>query len=420
LIKILKLELSGLLDGLMENNYLIDIAHKNRRGEEIGIFSLDALHPMVVQAYLLSALEDGFPAVIEVNAQAFSDNRTTPNAFVNNVNQIACTINFPVKQLIFSIYDLNLVLQNNQKNATLFISELVKTGFGIFGLNVSMANIGELVRAIENSACGNGGMNEPLYVIDLTGVQSDPDGNYFIDPGKIGANIRQLIEGVMVDCGEQIMERILAVRLDIGRGHDGETVFPFSKAVFEDVLNQSNDHFPNLLGAEHIDHQPRSVLNALIKAHFAYMRVGSEFTYVMREAIFSLAMMENETLQGKPGVYLSNLMVELDKAMQFSPDQWSAYYQGNGFEQLLSRKYSLHDRSRFFWGEADVQEAWARLFQNLVSYPIPLTVLRQFMPDQYEHVIYGEIENTPEALVLDKLRGNIKRYATACGWRGDE
>ena len=216
------------------------------------------------------------------------------------------------------------------------------------------------------------------------------------------------------------MERILAVRLDIGRGHDGETVFPFSKAVFEDVLDQSNDHFPNLLGAEHIDHQPRSVLNALIKAHFAYMRVGSEFTYVMREAIFSLAMMENETLQGKPGVYLSNLMVELDKAMQFSPDQWSAYYQGNGFEQLLSRKYSLHDRSRFFWGEADVQEAWARLFQNLVSYPIPLTVLRQFMPDQYEHVIYGEIENTPEALVLDKLRGNIKRYATACGWRGDE
>jgi D-tagatose-1,6-bisphosphate aldolase subunit GatZ/KbaZ len=415
-----------LIEGKMKYQKLIEIAHRNCQGERIGIISLDALHPIVVEAYLLSALEDGFPAVIEVGAHSFSDNRTTPSAFTNNINQIAEKVEFPLDQLIFSAYDLNLLVQmdtadqNEQKKISHIISEIIEGGFGIFGLNASGANFGELIRTIEKSVSENLGAHKPLYVIDLPGAQADPGRGSFSDPAENDAKIPHLIEEMLVDCEPNIKERILAVRMSLGRGHDGETVFPFSKHVFSDIHARLKAVFPNLLGAGHIDHQPQSILSELVKAHFGYMRVGSELTYTMREAIFSLAMMENESMQGKPGVYLSNLMVELDKAMQFSPDRWSAYYPGNGFEQLLARKYSLYDRSRFFWDDEEVQEAWARLVQNFKSYPVPVTVLRQFMPDQYAHLVSGEIQNTPETLVLDKLQDILRRYSTACGWRGVE
>ena len=57
-----------------------------------------------------------------------------------------------------------------------------------------------------------------------------------------------------------------------------------------------------------------------------------------------------------------------------------------------------------------------RLFDNLIEYPIPLTVMRQFMPRQYERVAAGELENKPEALVMDAVRYALRRYSRACGW----
>jgi D-tagatose-1,6-bisphosphate aldolase subunit GatZ/KbaZ len=150
--------------------------------------------------------------------------------------------------------------------------------------------------------------------------------------------------------------------------------------------------------------------------HFAFMRIGQELTYTMREALFSMAMMENETMIGKPGVYLSNFIIELDRAMQSAPRHWQKYYTGNRFEQLIARKYSLYDRSRFYWEDKEVRKTKKRLFDNLIEYPIPLTVMRQFMPRQYERVAAGELENKPEALVMDAVRYALRRYSRACGW----
>ena len=57
-----------------------------------------------------------------------------------------------------------------------------------------------------------------------------------------------------------------------------------------------------------------------------------------------------------------------------------------------------------------------RLFDNLIEYPIPLTVMRQFMPHQYERVAAGELENKPDALVMDAARLALRRFSHSCGW----
>jgi D-tagatose-1,6-bisphosphate aldolase subunit GatZ/KbaZ len=408
----------------MINTTLLDLAQRNRKGETKGIFSTNSTHPVVIKAYLMQAQEDGFPAVIEVSAQDFSDSRMTPNDLKNKIHQIAGRIEFPLNQLSFGVHDLNLVEQTDNNNPQVIIDkhrhtvlDLIKCSFNIFGLKAGEAINGELISLIEKATAENLEADKPVYVIDIPVEQVGLDSKETSALKERAANIKNLIGNMNTISGHEIKDRILAVRMSLGSGHDGETVFPFSQQTIRDFNRDCIDTIPNLMGAHNIDFQPQSVLNELVNTKFAYLRVGSELTYTMREAIFSLAMMENETLQGKPGVYLSNLMGELDKAMQSSPDNWKKYYRGNGFEQLLARKYSLHDRSRFFWDDEEVQEAWLRLFLNLHEFPIPVTVLRQYMPEQYGQVISGAVKNTPEALVLDKLRRVMLRYSCACGWR---
>ena len=56
-----------------------------------------------------------------------------------------------------------------------------------------------------------------------------------------------------------------------------------------------------------------------------------------------------------------------------------------------------------------------RLYRNVDGAKLPLSVLRQYMPAQYDRVRRGEIEWTAEALVYDKVRDFLDDYFYACG-----
>lgn len=202
----------------------------------------------------------------------------------------------------------------------------------------------------------------------------------------------------------EMKERLLAVRIILGAGYNSEKVIPFGSSLLKELGGCVYGDKPVLLDALRTDFQQQMMLDQLVDNHFACLNVGPELTYTIRKALFSMAMMENETMIGKPGVYLSNFIIELDRAMQSAPHHWQRYYSGNGFEQLIARKYILYDRSRFFWKDKEVRKTKKRLFDNLIEYPIPLTVMRQFMPRQYERVAAGELENKPDALVMDAVR----------------
>ncbi|NUM49074.1 MAG: class II D-tagatose-bisphosphate aldolase, non-catalytic subunit, partial [Anaerolineales bacterium] len=161
--------------------------------------------------------------------------------------------------------------------------------------------------------------------------------------------------------------------------------------------------------AHSTDYQTRAALKHLVRDHFALLKVGPALTFAFREAVFALAMMEGEMF---PRAARSNLSEVLDAVMVRHPEHWRKYYHGTAEEQAFKRKFSLSDRARYYWGEAAVQAALARLLMNLRG-PLPLALLSQFAPVQGEKVRAGVLQNTPENLILDRVGAVLQDYFEA-------
>ena len=97
-----------------------------------------------------------------------------------------------------------------------------------------------------------------------------------------------------------------------------------------------------------------------------------------------------------------------------SPNNWAHHYGGTSQEQRLLRRFSYSDRIRYYWDEPAVQAAMETLITNLNAHPIPETLLSAYLPEQYHRYREASVSLNPMALVLDRVRGAITPYATAC------
>ena len=176
------------------------------------------------------------------------------------------------------------------------------------------------------------------------------------------------------------------------------------------------ESYPNLVYEAHsTDYQTRQGLSDLARDHFAILKVGPALTFAFREAVFALAGMENELV---PAIAeRSNLIEVLDAAMLKSPGHWRKYYPGSDEQARFARKFSLSDRSRYYWGVADVQNALQKLFTNLHRSALPLTLISQFSPLQFQKARSGEIAATPEAIIQDRIEWVLEDYDQAPGSR---
>ena len=128
----------------------------------------------------------------------------------------------------------------------------------------------------------------------------------------------------------------------------------------------------------------------MVEDHFAILKVGPWLTYAYREAVLALAAIEHELLKAKPGTRLSQVRDALEKAMLNNPIHWQSYYRGDEEETRRELIYSYSDRCRYYWNDASVQEELSQLFDNLAAQPIPLTLVSQFLPLEYEAMREGK------------------------------
>ena len=99
--------------------------------------------------------------------------------------------------------------------------------------------------------------------------------------------------------------------------------------------------------------------------------------------------------------------------MSRDPSHWKPYYTDSR-SQSVDRQYSLSDRIRYYWNVPDVQRATAALLEDLSRHRIPMTLLSQFLPAQYEAVRDGSLTGDPKALVLEGVARVLRSYAAAC------
>ncbi len=173
------------------------------------------------------------------------------------------------------------------------------------------------------------------------------------------------------------------------------------------------ERYPEVVFEGHsTDYQTKECLREMVEDGIAILKVGPALTFGLREALFSLSMIERELI---PQEERADLPAVLEKVMLAEPGNWQKHYHGTEEELAFARKYSFSDRCRYYMGAPEVTAAIDRLFKNLSEKEIPLTILHQYMPLQYGQVIRGKLAADPRTLAKDGVVQFMLDYEYAAG-----
>ena len=203
------------------------------------------------------------------------------------------------------------------------------------------------------------------------------------------------------------MEDVIAVVVQPGVEFGDDQVFLYDHDAATDLCAALKE-FPEVCFEGHsTDYQSAKCLKAMVEDGIAILKVGPALTYGLREALFSMSLMENELV---PAEERSNFIDVLENTMLANPGNWQKHYHGDEKQLHLARKYSFSDRARYYMGQPEVLEAMDKLFTNLNTYKIPLNMLHQYMPLTYAKVRDGELPLEAKELAMDGVTNFMLVY----------
>jgi D-tagatose-1,6-bisphosphate aldolase subunit GatZ/KbaZ len=427
---------------------LLDLLRANRHGKGTGIYSICSAERHVLEAGIAQARRDGSIVCIESTCNQVNQfggyTGMTPEAFRDYVGSIAHQMGFPADRILLGGDHLGPWVwqrepsQSAMAKARDLVRAYVLAGYRKIHLDASMRLVDDpgegawaderivTERAVELCQVAERahaelpeGSPAPVYVLGTEvpvpgGERADgaaPSVTQVADVERTLTLARDAFQRANL---EAAWERVIAVVTQPGVEFGDEVVFDYVPAkarLLSDYLPQGWDL---VYEAHSTDYQTGASLGQLVADHFAILKVGPWLTFTMREALFALESIECEVYAGR-GDDLSQLRQTLETVMLKYPEYWESYYRGSDDELRLARAYSYSDRCRYYWPRPELRDAVARLLGNLSDRPIPLTLLSQFMPEQYEAVRLGQLEPVPLELVRHKLLAVMDVYAAACG-----
>jgi D-tagatose-1,6-bisphosphate aldolase subunit GatZ/KbaZ len=210
-------------------------------------------------------------------------------------------------------------------------------------------------------------------------------------------------------------ERVIAVVVQPGVEQGDHTILEYDRARAAH-LSRAIRKQPRLVFEGHsTDYQTPRALAEMVEDGIAILKVGPSLTGALREAVFLLALIEEQLLTLHPSRGPSGIVESLDAAMRANPVHWKSHYTGDERQIAFSRKYSLLDRVRYYWNVPEVEKSLSLLIENLRAVSIPGALLSQFLPGQYARVRAGALVNDPEALIRDRIRDVLRDYSRAVG-----
>ena len=413
--------------------YLDDVVAAQKRGEARGITSVCSSHPKVIQQTLKVAKAFNLSTLIEATCNQVNQyggyTGMRPADFVGYVRGIAQENDFPFENIILGGDHLGPNVWQNEpaesameKSKTL-VRDYVKAGCVKIHLDCSMhlrddplgalkpeiiaQRAAQLALVAEKSFSHSGvGRDEVRYVI---GTEVPIPGGATAHEESVMATtveaVRQTIQvthqAFVREGLESAWERVIAVVVQPGVEFGDDFVLRYNPQAAQD-LSRFIEGQSMIYEAHSTDYQTRAALKDLVRDHFAILKVGPALTFAFREAVFALAMIEEELISKD---MRSNLIQVLDAVMLKRPEHWEKYYHGSQPDQAFKRKYSLSDRSRYYWPEPEVQNAFDRLRDNLGDKVLPYSLLSQFMGETHLNAVQ----------VIDlKINRVLKDYMAAC------
>jgi D-tagatose-1,6-bisphosphate aldolase subunit GatZ/KbaZ len=412
---------------------------ENRAGKRRGIYSVCSANRLVLEAAFTKAASDRSPLLLEATSNQVNqeDGYTglTPIQFRDHVHSIAKEMHFPLEKLILGGDHLGPNPWRDQPaaiamdKASAMVSAYAAAGYSKIHLDASMPccddrvplaseeiarRAARLCEVAESSATGSS--SKPVYVIGTEvptpgGAQEELEIHI-----TTTASLQETLD-LHYDAFAQkkllsAWDRIIGVVVQPGVEFGDETVADYEREKASELSRFILQQKGIVFEAHSTDYQTAESLQQLVSDHFAILKVGPELTFAMREAAFGLARIEEEWIAEER---CSHIRQVIESVMLQHPDNWMAYYRGNEHQMRVSRAFSLSDRIRYYWPNAEVTQSLGVLARNLEENPAPMPLVAQYLPRQAEAIRAGTIRNIPTAIIRHRVQESLARYSDACG-----
>lgn len=421
------------------SDHLLDLVRRHRNGSAVGIPSVCSVHPLVIEAAVRQALDDGGPVLIEATSNQVDQyggyTGMRPPGFRDLVFATADRLGLPHERVLLGGDHLgpnrwrDLGGDEAMDRAEVLVAGYVEAGFGKIHLDCSMTCAGDpdplpgelaadraarLARVAEKSARQAG--TQPVYVIGTEvpvpgGAQETIESLTPTSPEAAERTIAAHRAAFAAAGVEEAWERVIGLVVQPGVEFDHRNVVDYDRGPARTLTAVLDGHPGLVFEAHSTDYQTPESLRALVEDHWAVLKVGPGLTFALREALFALAAIEDELV---PAAERSALVEVAERRMLADPRWWQGYYHGGDDERRLARRYSYSDRIRYYWPDAEVVAAQDRLLANLSRYGIPLPMISAYLPGQYDRVRHGALTTDPAALAVDRVRDVLRAYAYAC------
>ena len=420
---------------------ILNLILRHKAGESIGITSICSAHPLVIEATLSFAKSRSrAPVLIEATSnQVNQDGGYTgmvPDDFHAFVEAIADKLNYPREDIVLGGDHLgpnawtSLTAEAAMTKAEIMVADYVRAGFGKIHLDCSMScaddpvpldertiaeRAARLCRAAEAAFHGAPG-GAPVYVIGTEvpvpgGAAEELDELAVTTPEAALATIDLHRDLFHLEGLEDAWSRVIAAVVQPGVEFDHDKVVDY-RPVRAVALSAAIEPVKRMVYEAHsTDYQTAASLEALVHDHFAILKVGPSVTFALREALWALDSIEAELLPANKRAGLRKVALA---RMQSDPQHWQKYYTAEGTALDLQLQYSLSDRIRYYWPDAEIDEAQKKMFANLRETPPTLPLVSQYLPTAYAAVRAGSATLDPRDLVIAHIAAILDAYDGAC------
>ena len=421
------------------------VVDANRTGHAVGLFSVCSAHPAVLRAAMRQALNNDTMLAVESTCNQVNQfggyTGLTPSDFVAYLHSIAREIGFDPKNILIGSDHLGPypwrgeASQVAMEKASALARDCALAGYVKIHLDASMpcaddakildyetiaARAAQLCSVVESTRTDRENSFAPVYVIG-TEVPV-PGGEHQAGSAPLVTtvdHIQRTLESFQRSFFERGLqaawERVIGLVVQSGAEFTDAQVFDYDPQKTGE-LREHLPESPSLVYEAHsTDYQTARALKRMVEDHFAILKVGPWLTFAYREAVFALSEIEHDWLGARSSLRLSSVRDNLDAAMLRNPVHWQNYFgDQDTATQAYSRLFSFSDRCRYYWTDAAVQRELNLLLHNLASGSIPLALISQHFPAQYEEIRTEHLNRTPEKLIEQHVVRVLNTYFNAC------
>ncbi len=384
--------------GAVDEGPLLARIRRHKAGQPVGVYSVCSAHPLVLaNAFALAARRGSLALVEATSNQVNQDGGYTgmrPAAFRELVLSLAAGAGLPAERVVLGGDHLgpncwqSLPAAEALARAATMVDEYVAAGFRKIHLDCSMPCAGDppslddgqvatraaALCAVAERRWREAGGQAPVYVV---GTEVPPPGGareslhdlQVTLPAAALATLETHRQAFARQGLQSAWERVIGLVVQPGVEFDHREVVDYQPARAS-ALSRCLDDLPGIVFEAHsTDYQCAGALAALVRDHFAILKVGPGATFALREALWGLDALAAEWLgpAAAPGLR-ATVMAE----MRADPSHWRSHYHSSGAALDLELQYSLSDRVRYYWTRPAVVAALARLERALDAQPPPM------------------------------------------------